>query len=341
MMFGKNNRGVKHLKRLLVSLVMVMILVITACGAEDEQAIDTIILADAGWDSIRIHNSITQIIIEEGYDYKTDITLGSTAATMQGLRDGDIHVYTEVWIDNMKELYEEVTSSGDVKRVSTNFSDIDQGLFVPTYVIEGDVERGIDPVAPDLKTVEDLKKYPHIFPDPENPNKGRIINAPSGWLTGDIIDIKFDLYGLDELYTNFKPGSDSALNASLVDAYEKGEPWVGNFWSPTTLSARFDLTLLQEPPYDETIWEESKATEFPPTDIVVAVHKDFPEQAPDVVKFLENYETSNDLTEAALRYMDEHDASPEETAVWWMVEYEDVWMRWVPEEVANKVKNAL
>lgn len=320
---------------------MVMMLVVGACDKQDSGEIETIILADAGWDSIRIHNSITQIIIEEGYDYKADITVGSTAATMQGLRDGDIHVYIEVWIDNMKELYEEVTSSGDVIRLSTNFSDIEQGLFVPTYVIEGDAERGIDPVAPDLKTVEDLKDYPHIFKDPENPNKGRIINAPTGWLTADIIDAKFGAYGLDEFYTNFKPGSDSAINASLVDAYNKGEPWVGNYWSPTTLTAMFDLTLLQEDAYDETIWDETKATTFPPTDIVVAVHKDFPDQAPDIVEFLENYETSNDLTEAALRYMGEHDATPDETARWWMEEYEDVWLRWLPEDVANKVKTAL
>lgn len=87
---------------------------------------------------------------------------------------------------------------------------------------------GIDPIASDLRTVEDLKEYPHIFIDPENPKKGRIIN------------------------------------------------------SPTIITAQYDLTLLEEPAFDQEIWDETKATTFPPTDIVVAVHKDLENQAVEV-----------------------------------------------------------
>src|SRR5690625_6637121 len=113
-----------------------------------------------------------------GYD--TDIISGSTAATIQGLREGDINVYMEIWTDNIKDVYEEALEAGDIEKVSTNFDDNEQGLYVPTYVIEGDPERGIEPMAPDLRTVEDLKDYPDVFEDPEDPGKGRIINGPTG-----------------------------------------------------------------------------------------------------------------------------------------------------------------
>src|SRR5699024_8721426 len=96
-----------------------------------------------------------------------------------------------------------------------NFNDNDQGLYVPAYVIEGDEKRGIDPLAPDLKTVEDLKKYPDVFKDPEDPKKGRVINAPSGWEVEKVITDKFDTYGLEETFNNFLPGSDAAIVASL------------------------------------------------------------------------------------------------------------------------------
>ena len=89
------------------------------------------------------------------------------------------------------------------------------------------------------------------------------------------------------------------------------------------------------------MWEENKGTEFPPNDVVVAVHKDLPNQAKEVVGFLENYETSNELTESALDYMEENDVEPDEAANWWMKEHEDVWTKWVPEEVAEKVKASL
>lgn len=333
------------MKKVVSMLAATMLLFLTACGGGNEansnKGIDKIVFADAGWDSIRIHNSIAQKILEEGYGYKTDVTPGSTSATLQGLRKGDINVYMEVWTDNVKDVYEDAIESGDIVKTSVNFDDNDQGLYVPAYVIHGDKERGIEPLAPDLKTVEDLKKYPDVFADPEDPGRGRVINAPSGWAVADHIDAKFEAYGLDETLNNFMPGSDSAIVASLVDAYKSGKGWVGYYWSPTAITAKYDLVLLEEQEYDEKTWEETKKTKFPPNDVVTAVHKDMPEQAPEVVEFLENYETSSALTEEALQYMEDEGASAEEAAIWWMKEHEDVWTNWIPEEKAQKVMEAL
>jgi len=330
------------MRKIGVILVSILTIMLAACGdSTTEGTIDEIVFADAGWDSIVVHNYIARTIIEEGFGYDTDETTGSTAATLQGLREGDINVYTEVWTDNVREAYEEAIEAGDIEKLSVNFDDNDQGLYVPTYVIEGDEERGIEPMAPDLKTVEDLKDYPDVFEDPEDPGRGRIINGPSGWAVEEAITTKFDTYGLDETMNNFIPGSDSAAVADLVSAYESGEPWVGYYWSPTWVTAKYDLTLLEEDDFDVDAWDEDKSTEFPPNDVVVAVHKDLPEQAPEVVEFLENYETSNDLTEEALNYMEEEEASAEEAAMWWMEQHEDIWTSWIDEDIADKVKDAL
>ena len=74
--------------------------------------------ADAGWDSIRVHNSIAQLIVEEGYGYETEVTSGTTAATMQALEQGDINVNMEVWTDNIKEVYEKAIESGNIIKIS-------------------------------------------------------------------------------------------------------------------------------------------------------------------------------------------------------------------------------
>lgn len=335
------------MKRKLFTLLTVLLLALVGCSSEgssgdgEPEKLDKIVLADAGWDSIRFHNSIAQRILEEGYGYETEVTVGSTPATLEGLRQGDINVYMEVWTDNVKELYKEMTDAGDIEKVSTNFNDNSQGLYVPTYVIEGDEERGIEPLAPDLKTVEDLKKYPEVFPDPEDSSKGRIVGAPTGWAVNETMTAKYETYGLGETFSYISPGSDSSAVATLVDAYEKGDGWVGYYWSPTWVTAKYDLTLLEEPEYNEEQWNEDFGTAFPPNDVVVAVHKDMPKQAPEVVEFLKNYETSNDLTEEALNYMNENDASAEEAADWWMKQHEDIWTTWVPEDIAEKVKSSL
>ncbi|MBS4208666.1 ABC transporter substrate-binding protein [Bacillus sp. FJAT-50079] len=330
------------MRKWLTMLSICMLIFLTACsGGGNKDSIKVIKFADAGWDSIRFHNSVAQQIIEEGYGYDTEVTNGTTAATIQALQQGDINVYMEIWTDNIKDVYEKAIDKGDIVKLATNFDDNAQGLYVPTYVIEGDAERGIEPVAPDLKTVEDLKKYPEIFKDPEDTNKGRVVGAPSSWVVSEHLDEKLKTYGLDEQFNYLAPGSDSAIVASLASAYQKGEPWVGYYWSPTWVTAGYDLTLLEDHPYEESVWEENKGTEFPPNDVVVAVHKDLPTQAEDVVAFLKNYETSNELTEKALDYMEENDVEADEAAIWWMKEYEDIWTKWVPDEIAEKVKAAL
>ncbi|MBS4224262.1 ABC transporter substrate-binding protein [Lederbergia citrea] len=330
------------MRKISMFLLVSMLVFLTACsGSASKDSIKVIKFADAGWDSIRVHNSIAQTIIEEGYGYDTEVTSGTTAATVQALEQGDINVYMELWTDNIREVYEKAIEKGKIIKASTNFADNAQGLYVPTYVIEGDKERGIEPVAPDLKTVEDLAKYPEIFKDPEDNKKGRIIGAPSSWVVSEHLETKVETYGLDDKFNYLAPGSDSAIVASLAGAYKKGEPWVGYYWSPTWVTASYDLTLLEDNPYDEKVWEENKGTEFPPNDVVVAVHKDLPNQAKEVVEFLENYETSNELTENALEYMEANDVEADEAAKWWMKEHEDVWTKWVPSDVAEKVKAAL
>ena len=330
------------MKKLLMLLSIATLAVLSACGgSESSDELETIVFADAGWDSFRVHNAIAQKIVEEGYGYDTEVIAGSTAATFQGFRDGDINVYMEVWIDNIKKVYNEAIDEGDIEKVSVNFDDNVQGLYVPTYVIEGDDERGIEPLAPDLKTVEDLKNYPELFADPAKPDKGRLINGPSGWSVAEAVTQKMETYGLNETFVNFKPGSDAAIVASMTDAIKAGEAWVGYYWSPTAVTAKYDLTMLEEPEFDQEVWEETKGTEFPPNDVVVAVHKGLSEKAPKVVDFLSNYETSAALTEEALKYMEKNEASTKEAAIWWMNQHEDIWTGWVPEDVAKKVKDSM
>lgn len=330
----------KKIYSLLIAMTFVLLAACNGSTTSDGE-LKEIVLAGGDWDSLNFHNSVAQIIIEEGYGYDTDVKMGSTAATFQGLRQGDINVYMEVWTHTLKDIYAEGLEAGDVQKVSVNFGDNAGGFHVPTYVIEGDSERGIEPVAPDLKTVEDLKQYPELFPDREDANKGIIYNGPSEWEISQLISDKFDAYELEEQYNLMSAGSQAALNASLESAYAAGEPWVGYTWSPTAITAKLDLTLLEEPAYDEEVFKETRMTQLPPEEVDIAVHKDFPDQAPEITEFLSNYETSSELTEIGIQYIYDNETTTEEAAKWWLTENEDVWTEWVPEEVAEKVKQSL
>ena len=300
---------------------------------------NTIVFADCGWDSIRIHNAIAAFILEKGYGYNTDVINGSSPIAIRGLRQGDIDICMEAWTDNVKDVYEPGLENGEIVELSVNFDDNAQGLYVPTYVIKGDEERNIEPIAPELRSIKDLPKYWEVFKDPDEPSRGRIYGAPPNWLSDEILRTKMETYDLKKTYDYFNPGSDTSLNTSIVSAYEKGEPWVGYYWDPTWIIGKYDMTLLEDEPFDEAKWANGYTCEFPGVKVTVAANKHFAEQHPDVVGFLENYETSTKLTSEMLAYMQDNDAEAEEVAKWFLEEYEEVWTQWIPEEIVEEIKD--
>ncbi len=330
----------KTRKFVLVFVSVLLLVVLTGCGG-GQTTEEPITFAEADWDSIRFHNHIAQIIIEAGYGYETDTMVGSSMASFQGLVNGDIDVFMENWSNNRKDIYEEALSNGDIVQVSLNFDDSEEGLFVPTYMIEGDPDRGIEPMTPDLRTVKDLADYWEVFKDPEDQSKGVIYGSIPGWTTDAILREKLENYGLYEYYNYFSPGSDTALATSMVTAYERGLPWVGYYWGPTWVLASLDMTLLEDEPFSEELWNAGYLCEFPSQPVFIDVHKDLPERAPDVVEFLGNYQTSGTITGAGLLYIKENNADAEEAAIWFLREYEEVWTEWVSDDVAESVKAAV
>ncbi|MCL7749745.1 ABC transporter substrate-binding protein [Halalkalibacter alkaliphilus] len=342
-------KAIENSKTIILSFMLVgLIVTMAACGGNEEAgqsdgigSIDTITFADAGWDSIRIHNAIAKNIIENGFGYNTESMPGSETGSLIGIGNGSLDVYMEIWTGNFYDQYTEAIDNGEIIELAVNFDDTAEGLYVPTYVIEGDAERGIEPLAPGLKSIHDLPEYWEVFQDPEDTSQGRIYGSIPGWAADNVLEAKMINYGLEDTFTYFQPGSDTALNTSLINAYENGEPWVGYYWEPTWIAGMYDITLLEDEPYDEALWNNGYLTEFPSQRLTIAVQNQFPEQAPEVAEFLSNYTTSAEITNELLAHMQETDAENEEVAVFFLQEYEDVWTTWVSEDIVEKVKAGL
>lgn len=319
---------------LLVTCFTVLTLLLGTAYAADQA-----VFADAGWDSIRLHNAIASYIGEAAYGLSTEELSGSTPITYSGLKSGDISVYMELWTDNLA-TYDEDLAAGDFVELGVNFADNAQGFYVPRYVIEGDEERGIEAVAPDLKTVADLANYSDVFVDPEDTSMGRIYGAISGWDIDDIMRSKYEYYGLDEMYNYMDPGSDAALAAAFASAYKKGDPIVGYYWEPTWLTGKYDLVLLEDAPYDPETYKDG-ACACPSVSVTIGVSNDFYAAEPEFCEFLSNYHTSSALTAEALTYIMDNDASYEEAAVWFLTQHDDLISEWLPEDKAQLVRDAL
>ena len=326
-------------------LILILTVGLVGCGTTTAETSvkekPTLVFADAGWDSIQFHNSAARFIIEKGYGYKTDVISGSTPITFAGFIQGDIDIFTELWTNNIKKEYDKAIMDGTIKEVSVNFDDNAQGLYVPTYLIKGDPARGINALAPDLKTVKNLSKYWELFRDLEVPSKGRLYGSPPGWEVDKILSTKIKNYGLDKTFNYFSPGSDTALSTSMTKAYEEGKPWVGYYWEPTWIMGKYDMTLLADEPFDEALWNDGYKCEFAPDKVTVGVSKDMETKAPDVVEFLSHYKTSSALTNEALAYMQDNKVGTDEAAQWFLKNNTDLWTPWVPGEIGAKVKATL
>jgi glycine betaine/proline transport system substrate-binding protein len=322
-------------KLAIISLCLVLMMVGTSCAKEPTK----VVFGEAGWDSMKFHNAVAMYIAETAYALETEEVSGSTAITYSALTTGDAQVYMETWTDSIATYTDDI-AEGKIKELSINYGDNNQGLYVPRYLIEGDADRGIEALAPELKTVEELKKYSDLFTDPEDTSKGRIYGAISGWAVDLILRNKYEYYELDEFYNYMDPGSDSALAASIVSAYEKGEPIVAYYWEPTWITGQYDLVLLEDAPYNADTYDEGKC-EFPSMNITVSVNSDLYKEYPEFCDFLSNYETSSALTSEALSYIQNNDASYEDAAKWFLNEHSEFIDQWLPADKANLVHTSL
>ena len=334
-----------------LSAVLALTLGISVAGGV-AYAKDPIIFADFGWDSVQVHNRIAAFVIEHGLGYEVKYVQGETimlnTALIEARGSQAPNVNMETWTENWQELYDKGkklgedpgTSKGFIK-LGANFPNSVQGFYVPTYMIKGDKERGIKASAPNLKSVDDVKKYWKLFEDPEDPEKGRFHSCIPGWSCALVNEKKIKVYGLDQYFNIMQPGSGPALAASMETAYKRGKPWLGYYWAPTWVLGKLDMTMLEEPAFDQKIWDTTKACSYPAVKCDIIVHKNLPNWAPDVVAFLKNYETTLQLNNEFLAYMQDNEASTQEAAEWWLNKYESKWTAWVPADVAAKIKAAL
>jgi glycine betaine/proline transport system substrate-binding protein len=332
-------------KVLLALLVMILTVsvILAGCGGAGETK-PTIKVGDLNWGSAHFQSEMAKIIIEEGYGYPVELIPGSTIPLFQGLRTGDVDVFLEGWLQNQQEAYDQAVAAGDIVFLGIlNNDNWQSGFVVPTYVINGDTERGIEPMAPDLKSVFDLDQpvCKELFKNPENPSKGMLMNGPPGWECEIVTVEQVVAYGLDDDYDVINTGSTEGLFASLKGAYDKGEPWLGYLWGPTWIAGALDLTLLEEPAYDKAVWDENHACAWPSVDLFIAGYKDLPDKAPELVVMFNKWKLDTATLDEVLSYMNETGGEPIDAAVWFLKNREAIWTEFVTADVAQKVKDAV
>ena len=184
---------------------------------------------------------------------------------------GDADVALEIWLPVRQHEIQPFIDEGCVELGGEIYSG-GGGWVMPRFVVEGDPDRGIEPIAPDLRSILDLKeeKYWKLFESPEEPGLGELVGGSPGWVD-DVMDRSIILgYDLPLWRSN---QSEGVICARMMAADKKGEPLLMMLWTPHWLLGVVDLVALEEPdPWRDDCFEDEEVAYKCPKPEVTCPH---------------------------------------------------------------------
>jgi glycine betaine/proline transport system substrate-binding protein len=164
-----------------------------------------------------------------------------------------------------------------------------------------------------------------------------------------------EAYGLTEYYNIIAPGSAGALDATLVGAQKKGDPIFGYYWAPTAIMGMFDWYVLEEPPYDEAVWEQitaartdeslrplSEACAYETLPVNKGINPQLRDKAPELVDVMDKMELGLDAINKVAAWAGENEVQDWSlAAVYYLENWESTWKTWVTDDAYKKIKEAL
>ena len=306
----------------------------TECGTSDK-----ITIAEMTWLSASVLAIITQRILKVGYGCNAETIPGDTVPSATSmLTKGSPDIAPELWISTASTIWNKIQKKGNVYKAGDIFaSGGKEGWWIPDYVAKAN---------PGLKSITDLEKFSKLFADVSNPDKGRLYGCPPGWGCEIITQNLFKALGLVKSFELFSPGSGANLKASIARKVTQKKPIVAYYWGPTAVIGKYNLVRLGMPPFDNEKFtcltnkdcQNPQLSGWKPGDVAVAVVSKLRDKAPNVAAFLGKLQVPNATLNKVLAWADDNKASSEDAALHFLKNEQAVWTKWVPADVAKKVK---
>lgn len=333
------------MKNLLASAAIAMAGMSFGSAAMAQECGD-ITMAEFNWASGELMAAVDKIILEEGFGCDVSLVVGGTAPIFASMNEkGTPDIAGEQWVNAVRELVDVAIDEGRLHSVNSGpITGLGEGWFVPQYFFDAN---------PELETALDIIEHPELFPWAEDPSKGAIVGCPAGWGCQHVMNNLFEAYDMEEKgWVLVDPGSAAGLDGSIAKANERGENWIGYYWSPTSIIGKYSMVPVPwgvEYAGDEN-WHTciSQETCIDPirsswikSEVFTLVTDDFMQNGGEINDYLAARVYPGSVMGAMLVYMADEQAAGEDAAYEFLSEYEEIWTQWVSEEVAAKVKAAL
>ncbi|MEX2621474.1 MAG: glycine betaine ABC transporter substrate-binding protein [Egibacteraceae bacterium] len=258
--------------------LMVMALVMTACGTTDEgddggegedvsgeetpESGGEVALGWIPWEeNIAATFMWKELLEQEGYEV-TERQL-DVAPVFAAVAGGDVDLMLDMWLPNTHAPYQEEFGE-DIEDLGVWYDSATLELTVPAYVEEVD-------------SLEDLAENADLF-------DGTITGIESGAGMMQILeDDVIPTYGLDEAFT-LESSSTAAMRAELQRAYDAEEPIVVTLWTPHPEYGLKDLKRLEDP---ENAWGDEEQ-------LHAISRTGFADDFPEVAEWISTWEMSDE-----------------------------------------------
>lgn len=305
-------------------------------------------IAEMNWASASLMANVDAIILEEGYGCNVELITGDTTPTFTSMNEkGQPDVAPELWINAVATPLAAAKEAGSLVALNDGpITGLGEGWWVTKKFKEDH---------PDLDTVEKLLDHPELFPYIEDESKGAFMGCPAGWGCQSINANQFRAFDMEAKgWVLVDPGSAAGLDGSIAKAVERDEPWFGYYWSPTAIIGKYELQMLPfETEYaGDDNWNncislpeqdclDPQATSWIESAVESVVTDEFVAKAGPASDYFKARVFPGEVMNGMLVYMNENQASGEDAAYEFLATQDDVWMQWVPADVAEKVKSAL
>ncbi len=331
------------LKSIQVSGVATAVALTLGVAGTAGAACGKVTIAEMNWASAGVAAHVQHMILAKGYGCQSELVPGDTVPTVTSMTEKtEPDIAPEIWLNSAREPIEKAVAEGRLQIVSEILSDGgEEGWWVPSYLVEKN---------PELNTLSAVLKRPDLFPDKEEPGKGRFYTCPPGWACQIVNSNLFKAYGVDKAgFTLFNPGSGEGLAGAIAKAYERQEPIFAYYWAPTALLGKYPMVKLGGMEHDPKSWScmvqkdcaKPEPNMYPKSVVYTVITSKFAQASPEATEFLKKFSWSNKVLQTLLAWKDDKQATSEETAEHFLKNNPDIWKAWVPADVAAKIQNQI
>jgi glycine betaine/proline transport system substrate-binding protein len=307
-----------------------------------------ITIAEMNWASAEFMANVDKIILEKGYGCDVEMVAGATMPTFTSMNEkGQPDIAPELWANTGANPLKKAIAEGRLHSVNDGpITGLGEGWWLPPHTVKKH---------PELKTALDVLKNPQLFPHPEDSSKGAFIGCPAGWgcqLANINLFRAFEMKKKGWILVD--PGSAAGLDGSMAKAVERGENWFGYYWSPTAMIGKYKMVKLDfgVPFAGKENWDgciakkkdecaNPKPSAWTKSEVNTVVSDKFMKRSEAGAEFLKNRVYPGDVMNGMLVYMGDNQAGGADAAVEFLKKHEAVWTKWVPADVATKVKAGL